>query len=66
MLWGPAVNRGIDRRARVAWLRKTEYMANDLYEPSRKFKSQMDTMATYAQFRAIGTLGVATPVPIVA
>ena len=34
-------------KPRVAWLRKTEYMANDLYEPATKFKSQIDTMATF-------------------
>jgi len=34
---------------RVAWLRKTEYMANELYEPAQKFKSQLDTMAGFRE-----------------
>lgn len=43
----PGTKKGKARpRPRVAWLRKTEYMANDLYEPAQKFKSQLDTMAT--------------------
>lgn len=36
-------------RPRVAWLRKTEYMSNDLYEPAQKFKSQHDTMLTFRE-----------------
>jgi len=32
-----------------SWLRKTEYMANDLYQPATKYKSQMDTMATFRE-----------------